>query len=199
MQNSNQEQNDMVLCTPQQHKHKSHQEREQTFPTNRICSHFISTFVVAMSWMMVFKVFHTYCVRYFLSSVVSNIQNIAIGTLNGTHCTIWNVSPYQHARCAMVSHANQIVTHFTSSIYTDMQKIQSFPTLCTFVFSTSCALYFFFKQLLKTLFDNITRSLKIITTTVSKMNIYIYSNVYQVCSNPLIPFEYIERAIHATN
>ena len=155
--------------------------------TNRIVVHCLTVLSIFTIWGMIGFLFQHYLLPYILVAI-TNTQIILNGTGEGTTCSVWNYSPYQQAKCALISHCSYMIMHFTSTLYSDMQKMQSFPTLVAYIFSTTCGAYFFFNRFLKTFLYGLFN-----------LNLKLYSSIYQTFTNPHLPFDYIEEAIHSTN
>ena len=171
----------------QQNRAKSnteHTEKNYKPTLNRLVVHLLSLFSVMLIWVLTSSAVYYYLTPY-VQLMFTNTQTILKGSEDGTMCSVWNQSPYQQAKCALISHCSYMMTHFISSVYSDMQKMQSIPTLFAYLFSTVCGVYLFLNRIMKNIFYRFLN-----------VNLQMYSGFYQLYNDPLLPFDYIETAIH---
>ena len=185
--------NEMIAITALQNMHnvkqqyhtKPNAEKNTYKPTlNRLVVHLLSLFSVMLIWVLTSSAVYYYLTPY-VQLMFTNTQTILKGSEDGTMCSVWNQSPYQQAKCALISHCSYMMTHFISSVYSDMQKMQSIPTLFAYLFSTVCGVYLFLNRIMKNI---LYRFLNV--------NLQMYSGFYRLYNDPLLPFDYIETAIH---
>lgn len=155
--------------------------------TNRIVVHCTSICTLCAIWGLLGYCFQYYVLPY-ISIVSSNTKNILEGSENGTTCSVWNHSPYQQAKCAIISHCSYLVSHFINSMYMDIQRMQSVSTGLAYLFSAVCGFYFFLERFRKSFL-----------LPLYNINMKLYSKIVNTYENPYLPFNYIENAMNAVN
>ena len=166
-----------------QHNHHIH----SLLSANRIVVRCISICTFCAIWGLL-VIFFQYYVLPYISIVSSNTKNILEGSENGTMCSVWNHSPYQQAKCAIISHCSYMVSHFINSMYMDIQRMQSVPTVLACIFSAGHGLWFFYERF-QTSF----------LLPLFNINMKLFKIIVATYENPYLPFNYIENAMNAVN
>ena len=155
--------------------------------SNKVAVHCVSIITSIIFWYSLGYVMYTILLPY-ISTVVSNVRSVLVGSEKGVNCAIWNDSPFRAIQCAFISQCSYYLSSTLNGLFADIQKMQSLPTLLAYIFSAGWTLYFFVYGNLKRLYNSSFISVQ-----------YVHKKINQFYTNPFLPFDYIDQAMQEPN